>query len=413
VGPGFSPLSERLQVLPGGLSPALVDLAVRFGTQLPFAKAAELLSAACGTVVSHDTVRRLTERAGAVWRQLEFDLASMLTTSAVTADTDEIDIPEMDPVAAEHDVLLSLDGAMVPLVGGEWAEIRTVVVGSLIPTPHGSTATRLSYASRLTSATEFGLSVYGELARRRVPAHPEAVVAVSDGAVWIQDLLDLHCPGSVRVLDLMHVMEYLASAARAVFGPGTQATSDWLAARRTELKAGNRDQVLTQVAELPASEAQTDALRYLTARLDMLAYDRFIAAGWPIGSGVVESANKLVVEARLKGAGMHWQREHADAVVGLRALDASARWDTAWPRIVAAWRATMRGRRRHQPVALVIPTPVAAPVTPPALPGPGDSLSSRLPVSRPKTIINGKPTTDHPWKRSLFPRHPDLPPRSH
>jgi hypothetical protein len=407
VGPGFPPLGERLQVLPGGLSPALVHLVVRFGTQLPFAKAAELLTAACGTVVPHDTVRRLTERAGAVWRQLELDLASRLATVVVSSKACDIDIPEIDPVAAEHDVLLSLDGAMVPLVGGEWAEVRTLVVGSLTPTPHGPTATGLSYASRLTSAAEFGMSVYGELVRRRVPAHPEVVVAVSDGALWIQELLDLHCPGSVRVLDLMHALEYLASAARAVFGPGTQATSDWLAERRTELKAGKRDQVLAQVAELPTSDAQTDALRYLTARPEMLAYDQFIAAGWPIGSGVVESANKLVVEARLKGAGMHWRREHADAVVGLRALDASTRWEAAWPRIVALWRATPRRRRRSQPEAPAIPPPVAEPVNPPARLIPVESLPIPLPTSRPKTIVNGNPTKDHPWKRSLRSLRPN------
>lgn len=402
-----------MQVLPGGFSPALAHLAVRFGTQLPFAKAADLLTAACGTLVPHDTVRRLTERAGAIWRQLELDLARALVTTAVTADGRAPDLPEIDPVAPEHDVVLSLDGAMVPLVGGAWAEVRTVVVGSLTPTPHGPRATDLSYASRLTSAAEFGPSVYAELVRRCVSTHTKAVVAVSDGASWIQELLDVHCPESVRVLDLMHAVEYLAAAARTVFGSGTQATSDWLAARRTELKAGKHDQVLAHVAALPASDAQTDALRYLTARPEMLAYDHFIAAGWPIGSGVVESANKLVVEARLKGAGMHWRREHADAMVGLRALDASARWEAAWPRIVAAWRATARRRRRCQPAPLPVPAPVAAPVTAPVNapvdPVPAASIPIPLPVSRPKTMVNGKPTPDHPWKRGVRSLRPAAP----
>ncbi len=50
--------------------------------------------------------------------------------------------------------------------------------------------------------------------------------------------------------------------------------------------------------------------RVLTARWDAIQYARFQALGYPIGSGAVESANKLVVEARLKGSGLHWAREH-------------------------------------------------------------------------------------------------------
>lgn len=404
MGPGFSPLGEQLQLLPGVWSPAIVALAVRFGTQLPFAKAAALLNAACGTTLTHDTVRRLTARAGAIWRQLELGLADTLERAARTPDAPDVTIPERDPVAAKQTVLLSVDGAMVPLVGGEWTEVRTLVVGSLTPTAHGPTATALSYVSRLCSAAAFGPSVYGELVRRTVPAHAGAVVAVSDGAVWIQELLDLHCHGAVRILDLMHAVGYLADAAKAAFGPGTEAISDWLAARRTELKTGALDQVLDQVAALPVSPARETALGYLTARRAMLAYDQFAAAGWPIGSGVVESANKVVVEARLKGAGMHWTRAHADALVGLRALDASDRWEPAWPRIVAAWRATPRTRRRPPPAVapLLDPEPHAATAAVAAVRAAPEPEPPSVP--RPKTIVNGKPTMAHPWKQGLRSR---------
>lgn len=404
MGPGFSPLGERLQVLPGAWSPAIVALAVRFGTQLPFATAAELLNAACGTTLTHDTVRRLTERAGALWRQVDLEVADTLALAAITPDSPEVALPEPAPVAAEHAVLLSLDGAMVPLVGGAWTEVRTLVVGSITPTPTGPTATALSYVSRICPAATFGANVFGELARRGVLEHAGPVVAVSDGAPWIQEVLDLQCPSAVRVLDLMHAVGYLADAVKAACGPGAEATSEWLAAQRTALKRGETDGVLSALAVLPVGEARDTAIRYLTARRAMLAYDQFVAAGWPIGSGVVESANKVVVEARLKGAGMHWSRPHADALVGLRALAASDRWEQAWPRIVTAWRTIPRARRRSPQEAPTLadsapaggrsptPRPCANPVPAPPL------------APRPKTIVNGKPTKDHPWKRGLHPR---------
>ena len=66
---------------------------------------------------------------------------------------------------------------------------------------------------------------------------------------------------------------------------------------------------------------------------DQIRYAEFQAQGYPIGSGAVESANKLVVEARLKGSGMHWARAHADPMLELRTVVCSDRWEEVWPQI--------------------------------------------------------------------------------
>ena len=62
------------------------------------------------------------------------------------------------------------------------------------------------------------------------------------------------------------------------------------------------------------------SLGYLEKRRDQIRYVEFQAEGYPIGSGAVESANKLVVEARLKGSGMHWARAHVDPMLALRTV---------------------------------------------------------------------------------------------
>lgn len=59
-------------------------------------------------------------------------------------------------------------------------------------------------------------------------------------------------------------------------------------------------------------------LDYLRKRDPLMQYPAFRTHGWPIGSGMVESANKLVVQARLKGSGMHWQRHHVNSMLALR-----------------------------------------------------------------------------------------------
>ena len=95
----------------------------------------------------------------------------------------------------------------------------------------------------------------------------------------------------------------------------------------------------------------TRSLEYLEKRQAQLQYAAFAAQGYPRGSGSVESANKLVVEARLKGAGMRWARPHVNPVVALRTVACSDRWAEAWPQITAQWRAHVWMRRRHRATA--------------------------------------------------------------
>jgi hypothetical protein len=114
----------------------------------------------------------------------------------------------------------------------------------------------------------------------------------------------------------------------------------------------------------PRASAQSPALppRSLSPQekvrvRQMLNSERFQAQGWPIGSGIVESGNKLVVEARLKGAGMHcrlapscsrherWAEEHFNPMLAIRYILCSNRWKEEWPKIEARLR---KQKRQHQ-----------------------------------------------------------------
>jgi hypothetical protein len=72
------------------------------------------------------------------------------------------------------------------------------------------------------------------------------------------------------------------------------------------------------------------ALQYVSSRRAQMPYARYQAAGWPIGSGRVESAHKPVVEARLTGAGMHWKRDNVNPMLLLRHAVWNERWEESW-----------------------------------------------------------------------------------
>jgi hypothetical protein len=94
---------------------------VRLGTLLPFEQVPALLAFLTGVHVTADTVRRLTERAGAAQVAIELRELEQL----------ERDLPEVPAGPARQEV--STDGAMIPLLHGQWAAVRTLALGVLEP----------------------------------------------------------------------------------------------------------------------------------------------------------------------------------------------------------------------------------------------------------------------------------------
>lgn len=388
-------------LLPGACSAHLVEGLARLGARMPFEQAAEHLAFFWGVQLSEPTVRRAVLAAGAAWVQVQ-------TAEVEQLEREPAEGPPGPPVQQ-----VSADGAMVPLVGGEWAEAKTVVVGTVQTTtgpdgtPEVHTVDR-SYFSRLADAQTFTRLALVELHQRGTET-AGTVVAPMDGAEWEQAFLDTHRPDAVRILDFPHAVEHLAKAAQATFGPGTAQTSEWLGKHAHTLKHGDPEQVLAALRALPtaqaadpvaAAETRDGTLHYLEKRRQQIQYAHFQSLGYPIGSGSVESANKLVVEARLKGSGMHWARDNVNPMLALRTIACGNCWNQAWPQIEAASRAKTRQRSAARRLARrPAPTPVSAPapterVTAPALLRPAD-----LNLGRPPTIVNGRPTRDHPWNK--------------
>jgi hypothetical protein len=312
---------------------------------------------------------------------------------------------------------LSLDEAMVPLVGGEWAEVKTLALGEVEQTTAAdgsvqSKTTALSYFSRLTDAETFREVARGELYRRGTAA-ATVVCAVQDGAEWQRRFVDHHRPDAVRILDFPHALEHLGTVGRAVFGAGTAAFSEWLGVQAHTFKHGDPKAVLTALRTLNLTAAvdpeaaghQAEALASFEKRRAQITYAEFRQQGYPIGSGAVESANKLVVEARLKGSGMRWHRTSVSPMVCLRDLLCSHRWATEWP---AIWRAHLAASRRRprRTVASTLDAP-ATPAPPSATPAPAHPRPQpALPPpasSTPPRVVDGRPTADHPWRKPFLP----------
>jgi len=122
VGLYFFPLDEELELLPESLTPHGHECLVRLGVWIPsFEQAAQLLAMMLQIKVSEAMSRRWTETAGAAY----------VAVQQAEVERIEREMP-VSPLGADK-VLVSADGAMVPLVGGEWREVKTVVIGDIEP----------------------------------------------------------------------------------------------------------------------------------------------------------------------------------------------------------------------------------------------------------------------------------------
>ncbi len=85
----------------------------------------------------------------------------------------------------------------------------------------------------------------------------------------------------------------------------------------------------------PAQRRAADQLiNYAQQRRDMILYPEFLEAGRQIGSGPTESMGKATTQ-RIKGVGMRWDADNAEAIRAIEALEQSGGWQDYWDSLLA------------------------------------------------------------------------------
>jgi hypothetical protein len=223
---------------------------------------------------------------------------------------------------------------MVPLGGGVWAEVKVVAIGEVERRrrkgEEAIVTTNLTYFARMATAAIFADQASAELRRRGIERATE-VCAIQDGAEWIQGFVQGHRHDALRILDFAHAASYIYEIADKVRERGGHLPAKWVDGILHRLKHEGPTRVLLHITRLvrrypPIQEQVT----YLQKRRELMDYPTYRQQGWPIGSGSVESSHKLVVQARLKGPGMHWRPEHINPMLALRLALLNERWEEAW-----------------------------------------------------------------------------------
>ncbi|SRR5579883_367289 len=303
---GFAPLDRSLGIGRGQCTRRVSGLIGRLSCYLPNRLVVEELEQLHGITLAVSTVQRYSGKIGrAIQRAWKVNQDKMQKRCL--------------PASGEHPQRLQVtaDGVMIH-VGGAWREAK---LGSVYQTTASGQAVKARYYATLERSAVFGRRLR-LLAHQSGFDHCRDIAGVADGAAWIWQEFGKHFPLSVQVLDYYHVVEHLWEVAHLRFGEGSAQAAQWMKQQKVRLLEDEINLVIASVTEWRPRKLEKRTVRrrllgYLSGHRRRMLYKTFAQAGYHIGSGVVESGCKNVVQIRMKRGGMRWSEKGAEAMLHL------------------------------------------------------------------------------------------------
>ena len=172
--------------------------------------------------------------------------------------------------------------------------------------------------------------------QQRDPHEQRTVVAIMDGETKLRDLQELKIRRAIGILDIWHVTEYLWKLAYCFHREGSEEAEAFVETYLRKLLEGKVNRVIGGIRQMatkrgdlskPKLEKLEQYLNYFAERREYMRYDEYLAAGYPIGSGVVEGACRHLVKDRMEQTGMRWRVAGAQAILTLRAIYVNDDWE--------------------------------------------------------------------------------------
>jgi len=317
---------------------------------MPYTMAAWLLSQWTGLSVSQSSLFNWVQQMGATaMAQLDQQLNAYLNSGEVVAQSLSNSLTQLN-------LAISADGVMVPFrptphspAGKtQWREVKVGLFARL-----GKRLTRTGKAvstllhrrvvAHLGTIDSFGQKMRWQAARQSIESAPECIW-LSDGGKgfwgifhrWFEPL------NVIGVLDFYHAAGHLWKAASTLFDGRSTAANTWFQRWRHLLRHGSHRLVLSQLTHLIntdhlCSTTELEALiqvqTYLQTHHHHIRYARFDKQGYPLGSGMIESTCKWLIQQRFKGVGMRWSEDGFNHLLHLRVFWVNQRFDALFPTV--------------------------------------------------------------------------------
>ena len=332
------PLDNALGLLPRQrTSSELQKLGCLLAALVPFETVAVLLNCLISVRVSPATVWHWVQSTGQkAMDRLNDQLAELAAGQFPQMES-------LDEAISVLPLLIGADGVKVPFrpESGKgstvWREVKVAVLARL-GRRSKSNAPQLHQrrlVAVLGSIDVLRPRLWLEALRQGVLTAPQ-VVWLSDGGVGFWGLYTAcFAAYAIGILDFYHAVQNLWKGAKAWLDGRSRKARLWFVSARHQLRHGEANVVLNDISSalkldgLPetAHKALKNLYEYLDTHQYHIQYQKFKELGLPIGSGMVESACKWLIQQRFKGVGMRWSEVGFNHLLHLRLAWVNGRFD--------------------------------------------------------------------------------------
>lgn len=348
-GVGQFPIDVELDIENTEFSPGVRRMQAMVGQEVPFDRGREQMKILAGLEVTTKSVERTAEAIGA-------DIAQREQAEIQKALQLDLPVGMGEPIRILY---VQMDGTGIPVVKketvgrqgrteGQPAHTREVKLGCVftqtrwdqegfpIRDPDSTT-----YTGAIESAEEFGRRLYAQAYGRGWSRALQKVV-IGDGAEWIWNLVALHFPGAMQIVDLYHARQHLWEVARTLYPNDQGKQKAWMKIHQKRLL--DRGKIEKLVGALRSIESDNPELiekigteaDYFERNRERMRYPKFRRQHLFVGSGVIEAGCKTVIASRLKRSGMFWTVRGANAIVALRCCQLNGEFEDYWEKRRAA-----------------------------------------------------------------------------
>ena len=339
---GQSPRDQEMDVVGTECSPGVRRMMAVVGSESSFGVGRQQLQLLAGLEVTTKAVERHAEAIGADIVRREQQKRDRIV---------QLEFPEIlgTPVPIMY---VEMDGTQLPMVHaelagragrtpGQPARTREVKLGCVFHQTATDDKGRpirdpasTTYTGAIETAELFGRRLYAEAYERGWDRAKKKVV-LGDGAEWIWNIADQHFAGAIQIVDIWHARQHLWDVAARLFPSDEKQRERWAKKLVRKLNQGRIETVVTQLRGFPTRQPELqNALRieadYFERNRNRMRYPKFRKQGLFVGSGVIEAACKTVIGSRLKQSGMFWTVDGANAIIALRSLRLSDKFEDYW-----------------------------------------------------------------------------------
>jgi len=310
-------LDKKLEIHNYKISPALRYFAGLMGTVTTFREGADILKRINGITISSSEIDVLTEeKAKQAYEMHDKEIEYIQHRHDEKIDPAKIKV-EKEP---KRLIYLECDGCFVPTMD-DWKECKTLLLFEV--GEKGMKKKR--YYSTTNSALYFKKQVRVKLEQYCGDDNVK-IICIGDGAKWIWRMCKELIPnGRVDILDWYHVEERIGLLAAELFQDNETEKEEF----RTEIKGyfynGKSEEgieklhaIHDETKDRELSEMIQKQITYFENNKERMNYPKYIEEGYAIGSGAIESANKYVIQRRLKLPGIRWTSENANHMAHIR-----------------------------------------------------------------------------------------------